>query len=56
MLDYMRVFNENGFNVHDSRLMALAERMGGTPVSISQNREHWAERGRLIIYKSDCQN
>ena len=47
MLDYMRVFNGNGFNIHDPSLMVLAEQMGGTPVSISQNREHWAEAGAL---------
>jgi len=47
MLQYMRIFNGNGFNVHDPVLVALAEQMGGTPVSISQNREHWAEAGAI---------
>ena len=47
MLEYMRIFDGNGFDVHDPTLLALAQQMGGTPVSISQHREHWAEAGAI---------
>jgi len=47
MTDYLQIFNANGFNVHDPRLIELAEQMGGTPVSIKQEREHWAEVGAI---------
>jgi len=47
MLEYNRIFNSNGFNVHDPKLTELAEEMGGTPVSIAQDREHWAEIGAV---------
>lgn len=47
MTEYLRIFNSNGFNVHDPRLLALAEQMGGTPVSIKQEREHCAEVGAI---------
>lgn len=47
MLEYMGIFNGNGFDVHDPTLMALGQQMGGTPVSISQHREHWAEAGAI---------
>ena len=47
MLEYMRIFKGNRFDVHDPTLLALGRQMGGTPVSISQHREHWAEAGAL---------
>jgi len=47
MIQYNQIFNANGYNVHDPRLVELAGRMGGTPVSIKQDREHWAEIGAI---------
>ncbi len=51
MLEYNQIFNTNRYDVHDLRLVKLAERMGGTPVSIAQEREHWAEMGALLYLK-----
>jgi hypothetical protein len=47
MTEYLRIFNSNSFDVHDARLIELAEQMGGTPVSIKQEREHWAEASAI---------
>jgi hypothetical protein len=47
MIEYNRIFDTNGFNIHDPQLTKLVQRMGGTPVSISQDREHWAEMGAI---------
>lgn len=40
---YNEILLGNGRNVHDPRLVELAGRMGGTPVSIWENREYWGE-------------
>ena len=47
MLEYMHIFNGNGFDINDPSLLGLSRQMGGTPVSISQHREHWAEAGAI---------
>ena len=48
MIEYNCIFFANGYNVHDPRLVELSQRMSGTPVSIAQDREHWAEMGALL--------
>ena len=43
MPTYNEILLGNGRNVQDPRLVELARRMGGTPVSIWENREYWGE-------------
>ncbi|MDQ3650635.1 MAG: hypothetical protein M3458_10280 [Acidobacteriota bacterium] len=47
MLDYNKLFLSNGRNVRDSRLVDLAQRMGGTPVEIWEDREYWGETSAM---------
>lgn len=49
MLEYNAIFNSNGRNTQDPRLLDLADRMHGTPVSIAQDRESWAEIGAILF-------
>ena len=44
---FNQIFQANGRNARDPRLLELARRMGGTPVEIAQDREHWAEANAL---------
>lgn len=48
MLEYNRIFDSNGRDVRDPRLLELVEEMDGTPVSIKQDREAWAEMGAAL--------
>lgn len=48
MLEYIRIFNSNGHNTEDPQLLDMAQQMKGTPVSIAQDRESWAEIGALL--------
>jgi hypothetical protein len=41
MIEYNRLFFANGRDTKDPYLLQLAEQMGGTPVSIKQDRESW---------------
>ncbi|HEY8561946.1 MAG TPA: hypothetical protein VIL74_16350 [Pyrinomonadaceae bacterium] len=43
MPQYISIFLKNGRNTRDKELVALAEKMGGTPVEIWENREYWSE-------------
>lgn len=47
MIEYNQIFNANGRDCQDPRLLELVEKMDGTPVSIAQDRECWAEVGAL---------
>lgn len=47
MIEYNEIFNTNGHDVLDPRLLALEKAMDGTPVSIAQDRESWAEVGAI---------
>ncbi len=49
MLEYNAILNDNGRITQDPRLLELAERMNGTPVSIAQDRESWAEIGAILF-------
>lgn len=40
---YNQILLGNGRNVRDPRLVELAQKMGGTPVEIWENREYWGE-------------
>jgi len=48
MIEYNRIFDANGRNCQDLRLLELVNRMDGTPVSIAQDRESWAEVGAIL--------
>jgi YD repeat-containing protein len=48
--EYNQIFLQNGAN--DPRLASLAAQMGGTPVEINKDREHWAE-ANTITYLRD---
>ncbi len=41
--DYNKILLTNGYNTKDQRLVDLANKMGGTPVQIWENREYWGE-------------
>ena len=43
MPQYITIFLKNGRNPHDKNLTALADKMGGTPLTIWENREYWSE-------------
>ncbi len=49
MVEYNEIFFENGRDAQDARLVELVDQMGGTPVSIAQDRESWAEVGALLF-------
>ena len=40
---YNKFFLKNGHNTRDQFLIGLAERMGGTPMKIWEDREYWGE-------------
>ena len=49
MVEYNKIFFENGRDAQDSCLVGLVDQMGGTPVSIAQDRESWGEVGALLF-------
>jgi hypothetical protein len=48
---YQQIFKSNGGNVSDPRLLELAREMGGTPLEIGQDQEHWAETNAFRFLK-----
>jgi hypothetical protein len=48
MIEYNTIFYANGRDTHDPRLLDLAAEMDGTPVTIAQDRELWAETGAIL--------
>lgn len=40
---YVGIFLKNGRNSRDENLIELAQKMGGTPTKIWENREYWSE-------------
>jgi hypothetical protein len=51
IIQYYRIFFDNGRNCNDPRLLEFAKEMDGTPVSIQHDREAWAEVGALVFLK-----
>ena len=45
--EYNEIFRESGFDLGDTRLTALQENLGGTPVKIWENREYWGETNAM---------
>ena len=41
--EYTSIFLRNGHNMKDSKLVELAEEIGGTPIEIWESREYWSE-------------
>ena len=51
MIEYNQIFYANGRSTLDPRLIELANEIGGTPVSIAQDRESWAEMGAILYLR-----
>jgi hypothetical protein len=45
--DYNKILLSNGYNIKDPRLIDLADKMGGTPVEVWENREYWGEANAM---------
>ena len=52
MPQYNKIFLSNGRNAEDPRLQELAQKIGGTPVQIWEDREYWGEVNAMM-YLSD---
>ena len=48
---YNKIFLSNGYNVNDPRLVELAQRMGGTPVALWEDREYWGEANAMLFLR-----
>jgi hypothetical protein len=48
---YNRILLSNGRNTLDPRLVELAQRMGGTPVEIWEDREYWGEANAMLYLR-----
>jgi hypothetical protein len=48
---YNKIFLNNGYNVHDPRLVELAQKMGGNPVEIWEDREYWGEANAMLFLR-----
>jgi len=48
---YNKIFLSNGYNVNDPRLVELAQKMGGNPVEIWEDREYWGEANAMLFLK-----
>lgn len=48
---YNSILLSNGRNTRDPRLIELAEKMGGTPVEIWEDREYWGEVGAMLFLR-----
>jgi len=51
MPQYNKIFLSNGRDTSDPRLLELAQRMGGTPVEIWEDREYWGETNALVYLR-----
>ncbi|HYX28893.1 MAG TPA: hypothetical protein VE863_10010 [Pyrinomonadaceae bacterium] len=48
---YNKIFLANGYNVNDPRLVEMAQKMGGNPVQIWEDREYWGEANAMLFLK-----
>ena len=46
---YNKIFLSNGRNPNDPRLVELAQKLGGTPVEIWEDREYWGETNAMVF-------
>ncbi len=56
MPEYISIFLKNGRNTRDKELVELADKMGGTPVKIWENREYWSEVNAMSYLKERISN
>jgi len=48
---YNKIFLSNGYNVNDPRLVDIAQKMGGNPVQIWEDREYWGEANAMLFLR-----
>jgi len=48
---YNKIFLSNGRNPKDPRLIELAQKIGGTPVEIWEDREYWGETNAMVFLR-----
>jgi YD repeat-containing protein len=48
---YNKIFLANGRKAGDPKLMDLAQQMGGTPVTIWEDREYWGETNAMLYLR-----
>ena len=48
---YNKIFLSNGYNVNDPRLVEIAQKIGGNPVQIWEDREYWGEANAMLYLK-----
>ena len=48
---YNKIFLSNGRNANDPKLIELAEKIGGTPVQIWEDREYWGEVNAMMYLR-----
>lgn len=48
---YNKIFLHNGRRADDPRLLEMATQMGGTPVSIWEDREYWGETNAMLYLR-----
>jgi len=46
---YNKIFLSNGRDSNDPHLVAMAARMGGTPVEVWEDREYWGETNAMLF-------
>ncbi len=48
---YNKLFLSNGRDANDPRLLEMAQKMGGTPVEIWEDREYWGETNAMVFLR-----
>lgn len=48
---YNKIFLSNGYNVDDPRLVDIAQKIGGNPVQIWEDREYWGEANAMLFLR-----
>ena len=48
---YNKIFLANGRNPNDPKLLELADKIGGTPVQIWEDREYWGEANAMMYLR-----
>jgi YD repeat-containing protein len=48
---YNSILLRNGYNPSDPRLVDLANKMGGTPIEIWEDREYWGEANAMLFLR-----
>jgi hypothetical protein len=48
---YNKIFLSNGRNARDPQLVEMAQKLGGTPVEIWEDREYWGEANAMLYLR-----